>query len=77
MAYPVVGEEYSEGTEIQTVTMFKLMQAFEKVMKKLHDRLNKPQLLRVFHSSWCSSEFSRRAVESFVKNTLAIGKRSH
>lgn len=36
-------EEYSEGTEIQTVTMFKLMQAFEKVMKKLHDRLNKPQ----------------------------------
>jgi len=36
-------EEYSEGTEIQTVTMFKLMQAFEKVMKKLHDRQNKPQ----------------------------------
>ena len=38
-----LGEEYSEGTEIQTVTMFKLMQAFEKVMKRLKDRNAKPQ----------------------------------
>jgi segregation and condensation protein A len=38
-----LGEEYSEGTEIQTVTMYKLMQAFEKVMKKYSDRQNKPQ----------------------------------
>jgi segregation and condensation protein A len=38
-----LGEEYSEGTEIQTVTMFKLMQAFERVMKKYQDRVNKPQ----------------------------------
>ena len=38
-----IGEEYSEGTEIQTVTMFKLMQSFEKVMKRFQDRNNKPQ----------------------------------
>jgi segregation and condensation protein A len=38
-----LGEEYAEGTEIQTVTMFKLMQAFEKVIKKYQDRVNKPQ----------------------------------
>lgn len=38
-----LGEEYSEGTEIQTVTMFKLMQSFEKVMKRFNDRNNKPQ----------------------------------
>lgn len=38
-----LGEEYSEGTEIQTVTMFKLMQAFERVMKKYQDRVSKPQ----------------------------------
>lgn len=38
-----LGETYSEGTEIQTVTMFKLMQAFEKVMKRFQDRENKPQ----------------------------------
>ena len=37
-----IGEESGEGTEIQTITLFKLMKAFEKVMVKLHDRLNKP-----------------------------------
>ena len=37
-----VGEEASEGTEIQTVTLFKLMKAFEKVMQRLHDRNHKP-----------------------------------
>jgi len=37
-----IGEESGEGTEIQTITLFKLMKAFEKVMEKLHDRLNKP-----------------------------------
>ncbi|MFT3749601.1 MAG: segregation/condensation protein A [Agriterribacter sp.] len=38
-----VGEEAGEGTEIQTITMFKLMKAFEKVMQRLYDRNNKPQ----------------------------------
>lgn len=38
-----LSETYSEGTEIQTVTMFKLMQSFEKVMKRFQDRENKPQ----------------------------------
>ncbi|MEO7313514.1 MAG: segregation/condensation protein A [Chitinophagaceae bacterium] len=38
-----IGEEAGEGTEIQTITMFKLMKAFEKVMKRVHDRNNKPQ----------------------------------
>jgi segregation and condensation protein A len=37
-----IGEESGEGTEIQTITLFRLMKAFEKVMLKLHDRLNKP-----------------------------------
>ncbi|HRO45156.1 segregation/condensation protein A [Agriterribacter sp.] len=38
-----VGEDAGEGTEIQTITMFKLMKAFERVMQRLHDRNNKPQ----------------------------------
>ncbi len=38
-----LGEEYSEGTEIQTVSMYKLMHAFERVMKKYNERQNKPQ----------------------------------
>jgi segregation and condensation protein A len=37
-----IGEESSEGTEIQTITMFRLMKAFEKVMQRVHDRQNKP-----------------------------------
>jgi len=37
-----VGEEASEGTEIQTVTLFKLMKTFEKVMQRMQNRNNKP-----------------------------------
>jgi segregation and condensation protein A len=37
-----IGEEAGEGTEIQTVTLFKLMKAFEKVIQKLQERNNKP-----------------------------------
>lgn len=37
-----IGEEAGEGTEIQTVTLFKLMKAFEKVVLKLQERNNKP-----------------------------------
>jgi segregation and condensation protein A len=38
-----IGESASEGTEIQTVTMYKLLQAYEKVIKKFNERNNKPQ----------------------------------
>jgi segregation and condensation protein A len=38
-----LGETYSEGTEIQTVTMYKLLQAYEKVIKRFNDRHAKPQ----------------------------------
>jgi segregation and condensation protein A len=38
----VIGEEAGEGTEIQNISLFKLMKAFEKVMQKVHDRQNKP-----------------------------------
>jgi len=38
----MVGEEAAEGTELQTVTLFKLMKSFEKVMLRLQDRQFKP-----------------------------------
>ena len=38
-----IGEEASEGTEIQTVTLFKLMKTFEKVIQRMQERDNKPQ----------------------------------
>jgi segregation and condensation protein A len=37
-----IGEDDSEGTEIQNITLFKLMKAFERAMQKYSDRLNKP-----------------------------------
>ncbi len=37
-----IGEEAGEGTEIQAITLFKLMKSFEKVMQRLHDRVNTP-----------------------------------
>ncbi|MBO9636307.1 MAG: hypothetical protein J7578_24605, partial [Chitinophagaceae bacterium] len=37
-----IGEESGEGTEIQTITLFKLMKTFERVMKRLEQRNNKP-----------------------------------
>jgi segregation and condensation protein A len=38
-----IGEASGEGTEIQSITMFKLMKTFEKVMRKMEERNNKPQ----------------------------------
>ncbi len=37
-----IGEESSDGTEIQAITLFKLMKAFEKAMQRYADKLNKP-----------------------------------
>ena len=37
-----IGEEAGEGTEIQNITMFKLMRAFERAMLKYSDRISKP-----------------------------------
>jgi len=37
-----IGEESGEGTEIQTVTLFKLMKAFERVAQRLHEKRHQP-----------------------------------
>lgn len=37
-----IGEEAGEGTEIQTVTLFKLMKAFEKVVLRIQEKNNRP-----------------------------------
>ena len=37
-----IGEEAGEGTEIQTISLFKLMKAFEKVVHRLHEKNNRP-----------------------------------
>ena len=37
-----IGEDAGEGTEIQTITLFKLMKTFERVMQRIQQRQNKP-----------------------------------
>ncbi len=37
-----IGEQAGEGTEIQSITLFKLMKTFERVMQRLNERTNKP-----------------------------------
>lgn len=37
-----IGEQSGEGTDIQSVTLFKLMKAFEKVALRLQEKKNKP-----------------------------------
>jgi len=37
-----IGEEAGEGTEIQTISLFKLMKAFEKVALRLHEKNHRP-----------------------------------
>ncbi len=37
-----IGEEAGEGTEIQTISLFKLMKSFEKVMKRMEERGKRP-----------------------------------
>src|ERR1700759_5798933 len=37
-----IGEEAGEGTEIQAITLFKLMKTFERLMLKIQQRQNRP-----------------------------------
>jgi segregation and condensation protein A len=61
----LVGEEASEGTEIQTVTLFRLMKAFERVAKRMHERSNKPvhTVIRYNYTIEASREFMLNLVQ--------------
>src|SRR4051812_1216260 len=69
-----VGEVAGEGTEIQNITLFKLMKSFEKVMQKVYERQNKPMhtVVRYNYSMEQSREFvytlaSKEKTVSFQK----------
>ncbi len=65
-----IGEQAAEGTEIQTVTLFKLMKTFEKVMQRLHDKNNKPVHTVVRYNY--SMEESRERMLSVVKKEKTV-----
>jgi segregation and condensation protein A len=65
-----IGEEASEGTEIQTVTLFKLMKAFEKVMQRVQERNNKPVHTVVRYNY--TMEGSREYMLNFVREQKTV-----
>ena len=65
-----IGEEAAEGTEIQTITMFKLMKAFEKVMLRVQERQNKPVHTVVRYNY--TMEGSRDYMLSFVEKEKTV-----
>ncbi len=69
-----VGEESGEGTEIQAITLFKLMKTFERLMQKIQQRQNKPVHTVVQYSY--TMEDSRTQILSVVQQerTLSFGK---
>jgi segregation and condensation protein A len=66
----MVGEEAAEGTELQTVTLFKLMKSFEKVMLRLQDRQFKPVHTVVRYNY--TMEGSREHVLSLVEQEKTV-----
>lgn len=65
-----LSEEYSEGTEIQTVTLYKLTQAFQRVMKKLEERNARPQHVVVKYNY--SQEGQRTYLLTFVREKRSV-----
>lgn len=65
-----LSEEYSEGTEIQTITMYKLMQAFERVMKRYKDRTDKPQHVVVKYNY--SLDGQRKFLLEYIKTNTRV-----
>ena len=65
-----IGEEAGEGTEIQTVTLFKLMKAFEKVAQRLHDKRNQPvHTVIEYHYTM---EGTRKYMLDFIKSERTV-----
>ncbi|MDR3716271.1 MAG: segregation/condensation protein A [Puia sp.] len=69
-----IGEEAGEGTEIQAITLFKLMKTFERLMLKIQQRQNKPVHTVVQYNY--TMEESRDRMFNLVRRekTVSFGK---
>lgn len=65
-----IGEEAGEGTEIQTITLFKLMKTFEKVMQRVNARQNRPIHTVVRYNY--TMEGSRDYVNQFIQRERTV-----
>ncbi len=70
----LIGEEAGEGTEIQTITLFKLMKTFERLMLRIQQRRDRPVHTVVRYNY--TMEDSREYILVMVKNerTLSFEK---
>lgn len=66
----LIGEEAGEGTEIQTVTLFKLMKAFEKVAQRLLDKKNRPVHTVISYNY--TMEGTRKYILDLIKTEKSI-----
>ncbi len=64
-----ISETASEGTEMHTVNTYKLLQAYEKVVKRLNERLNKPQHVVIKYN------YSLEGQRTFLIDSLKDKKR--
>jgi segregation and condensation protein A len=65
-----IGEESGEGTEIQNITLFKLMKTFEKVMKKVEQRGAIKPVHTVVKYSYTMEESRNYALEIVKKEKV-------
>jgi segregation and condensation protein A len=66
----LIGEEAGEGTEIQTVTLFKLMKAFEKVAQRLLEKRNRPVHTVISYNY--TMEGTRKYMLELIKNERSV-----
>jgi segregation and condensation protein A len=65
-----IGEESGEGTEIQAVSLFKLMKAFERVAQRLHEKRHQPVHTVVQYDY--TMEGSRKYMLTLVKTERSL-----
>jgi len=65
-----IGEEAGEGTEIQTITLFRLMKTFEKVIVRVQQRQNRPVHTVVQYNY--TMEESRDRVLDLIRNDKVV-----
>src|SRR5262249_220611 len=69
-----IGEQSGEGTEIQNITLFKLMRAFERALKKYDERINKPVHTVVQYNYTMESSRDQMLTQAREQRTLLFEK---
>jgi len=69
-----IGEEAGEGTEIQAITLFKLMKAFERALERYSEKMNKPVHTVVQYNYTMEGTKANMIATAQRERTLSFGK---